>query len=142
MNETIHYSVDTDGIATLLLDLPGKSMNVLSGAVIEDLSRCIEKVATTDGVKGGILTSAKASFVSGADITELVNAYDLGMTEQEAYEISRNLSQLLRRMETCGKPLAVAINGLALGGGFELCLACHYRVLSDNPKAVLGLPGV
>ena len=54
----------------------------------------------------------------------------------------RSLSAVFRRLETCGKPIAVAINGLALGGGFELCLACHYRVLSDHPKAVLGLPEV
>ncbi|HEY0914647.1 MAG TPA: 3-hydroxyacyl-CoA dehydrogenase NAD-binding domain-containing protein, partial [Solimonas sp.] len=60
----------------------------------------------------------------------------------QVYETSQDLSRLLRRLETCGKPFAVAINGLALGGGLEVCLGCHYRVLSDSPKAVVGLPEV
>jgi 3-hydroxyacyl-CoA dehydrogenase/enoyl-CoA hydratase/3-hydroxybutyryl-CoA epimerase len=142
MNNTIQYTVDNDGIATLLIDLPGKSMNVLCTELVSDLSECIDKVATDENVNGAILASGKAAFVAGADLTELVTAYDRGVTAQQGYEWSRDLSHVLRKMETCGKPFAVAINGLALGGGFELCLACHYRVMSDHPKAVLGLPEV
>jgi 3-hydroxyacyl-CoA dehydrogenase/enoyl-CoA hydratase/3-hydroxybutyryl-CoA epimerase len=142
MNNTIQYSVDNDGIATLMIDLPGKSMNVLCDEMISDLSGCIEKVAADEGVKGAILASAKATFVAGADLTELVTAYDRGVTTQQGYEWSRHLNAVLRRMETCGKPFAVAINGLALGGGLELCLAGHYRVMADHPKAQLGLPEV
>ena len=142
MNNTIQYTVDNDGIATLLIDLPGKSMNVLCAELISDLSECIDKVATDENVNGAVLASGKAAFVAGADLTELVTAYDRGVTAQQGYEWSRDLSHVLRKMETCGKPFAVAINGLALGGGFELCLACHYRVMSDHPRAVLGLPEV
>ena len=142
MNNTIRYTVDNDGIATLMIDLPGKSMNVLCDAMIADLSECIDKVAADEGVKGAILASAKKAFVAGADLTELVTAYDRGVTPEEGYEWSRALSGVLRKMETCGKPFAVAINGLALGGGLELCLACHYRVMTDHPRAVLGLPEV
>ena len=142
MNNTIQYTVDSDGIATLMIDLPGKSMNVLCDEMISDLAACIEKVAATDSVKGAIVASAKTAFVAGADLTELVTAYDRGVTIQEGYEWSRSLSGVFRRMETCGKPFAVAINGLALGGGLELCLACHYRVMTDHPKAQLGLPEV
>ena len=142
MNNTIQYTVDNDGIATLLIDLPGKSMNVLCTELVSDLSECIDKVATDENVNGAILASGKAAFIAGADLTELVTAYDRGVTAQQGYEWSRDLSHVLRKMETCGKPFAVAINGLALGGGFELCLACHYRVMSDHPKAVLGLPEV
>jgi len=142
MNNTIQYTVDNDGIATLLLDLPGKSMNVLCDELVSDLSDCIDKVATDENVSGAIVASGKAAFIAGADITELVTAYDRGVTAEQGYEWSRELSQVLRKMETCGKPFAVAINGLALGGGFELCLACHYRVMSDHPKAVVGLPEV
>ena len=58
------------------------------------------------------------------------------------FEESRKLSQLYRRLETCGKPWVAAINGTAMGGGFELCLACHHRVAADNPKTRLGLPEV
>ncbi len=142
MNNTIQYTVDSDGIATLMIDLPGKSMNVLCEEMISDLSACIKKVVADENVKGAIVASAKATFVAGADLTELVTAYDRGVTTQQGYEWSQALSGVLRKMETCGKPFAVAINGLALGGGLELCLACHYRVMSDHPKAVLGLPEV
>jgi 3-hydroxyacyl-CoA dehydrogenase/enoyl-CoA hydratase/3-hydroxybutyryl-CoA epimerase len=142
MNNTIQYTVDNDGIATLLIDLPGKSMNVLCTELVSDLSECIDKVATDENVNGAILASGKAAFIAGADLTELVTAYDRGVTVEQGYEWSRALSHVLRKMETCGKPFAVAINGLALGGGFELCLACHYRVMSDHPKAALGLPEV
>jgi len=142
MNNTIQYTVDNDGIATLLLDLPGKSMNVLCEALLVDLSECVSKVVADENVRGAIIASAKPAFVAGADLTELVTAHDRGVTAVQGYEWSRDLSAVLRTMETCGKPFAVAINGLALGGGFELCLACHYRVLSDNPKAVLGFPEV
>jgi 3-hydroxyacyl-CoA dehydrogenase/enoyl-CoA hydratase/3-hydroxybutyryl-CoA epimerase len=142
MNNTIQYTVDNDGIATLKIDLPGKSMNVLCDELISDLSACIEKVAADESVKGAIIASGKAAFVAGADLTELVTAYDRGVTTQQGYEWSQALTGVFRRMETCGKPFAVAINGLALGGGLELCLACHYRVMSDHPKAQLGLPEV
>ena len=142
MSNTIQYTVDNDGIATLLIDLPGKSMNVLCDELVSDLSDCIDKVATDENVSGAIIASGKKTFVAGADLTELVTAYDRGVTPEQGYEWSRTLSGVLRKMETCGKPFAVAINGLALGGGLELCLACHYRVMSDHPKAVLGLPEV
>ena len=142
MNNTIKYTVDNDGIATLMIDLPGKSMNVLCEKMIADLSACIDKVLGDENVTGAILASAKKTFIAGADLTELVTAYDRGVTTVEGYEWSQALTGVLRKMETCGKPFAVAINGLALGGGLELCLACHYRVMSDHPKAVLGLPEV
>ena len=142
MNNTIQYSVDNDGIATLLIDLPGKSMNVLCRELTADLSECVDKVATDENIIGAILTSGKAAFVAGADLTEIVKAFDRGITPPEGYEMSSEFTGVLRKMETCGKPFAVAINGLALGGGFELCLACHYRIMADHPKAVLGLPEV
>jgi len=138
----IQYSLDADGIATLVLDLPGKSMNVMCDVLNEELAAHIEKFVADDAVKGVIITSGKPAFVAGADITELVTAYDRGLTAAEGYQWSIGLSRIYRRLETCGKPVAVAINGLVLGGGLELCLACHYRVMTDNPKAVLGFPEV
>jgi 3-hydroxyacyl-CoA dehydrogenase/enoyl-CoA hydratase/3-hydroxybutyryl-CoA epimerase len=89
-----------------------------------------------------VLTSGKKAFIAGADIKDMVTAYDRGVSAQEAAGFSRNMNKLLRRMETCGKPIAVAINGLALGGGLEVCLACHYRVLASDTGAVVGFPEV
>ncbi len=142
MTTTIQYQVDADGIALLTIDLPDRSMNVLTPEFMSDLGALVEKIAGDDAVKGAVLTSGKKAFIAGADIKDMVTAYDRGVTPQEAAGFSRNINQLLRRMETCGKPIAAAINGLALGGGLEVCLACHYRVLASDTGAVLGFPEV
>jgi 3-hydroxyacyl-CoA dehydrogenase/enoyl-CoA hydratase/3-hydroxybutyryl-CoA epimerase len=142
MNNTIQYAVDNDGIATLTIDLPGKSMNVLTPELMQDLETLVERVASDEAVIGAVITSGKKAFIAGADIKDMVTAYDRGVTEQEAFEFSHSLNKRLRRLETCGKPFAVAINGLALGGGLEVCLAGHYRVLVDDPRVVLGFPEV
>jgi 3-hydroxyacyl-CoA dehydrogenase/enoyl-CoA hydratase/3-hydroxybutyryl-CoA epimerase len=142
MNNTIQYTVDSDGIALLTIDLPGKSMNVLTPEFMEDLETLTDRLSADDQVKGAVITSGKKAFIAGADIKDMVTAYDRGVTEQEAFGFSHLLNQRFRKLETCGKPIAVAINGLALGGGLEVCLACHYRVMIDDPRAVLGFPEV
>lgn len=142
MSNAIQYKLDADGIVTLVLDLPGKSMNVMCDELNQELAAHIETIAADDAVTGVVIASGKSAFVAGADITQLVTAYDRGITAEEGFEWSFGLNSIYRRIETCGKPVAVAINGLALGGGLELCLACHYRVMTDNPKAVLGFPEV
>ena len=142
MNNTIHYTVDSDGIAMLTIDLPGKSMNVLTPELMEDLETLTTQAAADDNVKGIVITSGKKAFIAGADIKDMVTAYDRGVTHKEGYEFSLALNTVLRRIETCGKPVAIAINGLALGGGLEVCLAGHYRVLANDSGAVLGFPEV
>ena len=142
MTDTIHYTVDTDGIAVLTIDLPGKSMNVLTPELMEDLATLAAKAAADDAVRGIVLTSGKKAFIAGADIKDMVTAYDRGVSHAEAAEFSHALNRTLRGIETCGKPVAVAINGLALGGGLEVCLAGHYRVLASDTGAVLGFPEV
>lgn len=139
---TIDYQVDGDGIATLTIDLKDRSMNVITPEFMRELGECIEQVAESDEVKGAVVASGKDSFVAGADLKQLVHAFDANGSAEELYREFRGMQQLLRRLETCGKPFAAAINGTALGGGLEICLACHYRVAADNPKAVLGLPEV
>jgi 3-hydroxyacyl-CoA dehydrogenase/enoyl-CoA hydratase/3-hydroxybutyryl-CoA epimerase len=142
MTQNIHYSVDADGIAILAIDVAGRPMNVLTPEFRADLAACIDKVAGDPAVRGAVVCSAKPSFMAGADIKDMVGAFDRGITPAEASGFSWELHKLFRRMETCGKPLAAAINGVALGGGFELALACHYRVIEDGPKAGVGLPEV
>lgn len=142
MSKTISYKLDQEGIATLTIDVPDRSMNVLTPELTREIADYADKVKADDEVKGVVIVSGKNSFIAGADLKDLVTAYDRGATLKQCYDWSQELSGAYRKLETCGKPVAVAINGVALGGGLELCLACHYRVLSDHPKAKVGLPEV
>jgi 3-hydroxyacyl-CoA dehydrogenase/enoyl-CoA hydratase/3-hydroxybutyryl-CoA epimerase len=142
MTQNIRYSVDKDGIAILLIDVVDRPMNVLTPGFTKDLEELIARFAADPAVRGAVIGSAKSSFMAGADIKDMVTAYDRGVSAAEAANYSASLSQLLRRLETCGKPVAAAINGVALGGGLEVALACHYRVMEDGPKASVGLPEV
>ncbi|MCK9987171.1 MAG: 3-hydroxyacyl-CoA dehydrogenase / enoyl-CoA hydratase / 3-hydroxybutyryl-CoA epimerase [Azoarcus sp.] len=140
---TLKLEVDADGIALVTIDLPGRPMNVLATELIADLGLMLDEVVARVDVRGVVISSAKSNgFIAGGDLKELVEAHDRGWTPQRGVECVWELSSLFRRLETCGKPIAAAMNGLALGGGLELALACHYRVLADDPKAVVGLPEV
>lgn len=142
MNTVLNITRDPEGVLIIAVDLPDRSMNVLTPQLNEELAACIEQLASDATLRGAVITSGKTSFIAGADILDMVNAYGRSITLSEAYELSQVVSRLFRRLETCGKPVAAAINGLALGGGFELCLACHYRVLSKHDRAFVGLPEV
>ena len=139
--------IDNDGIALVTFDSPGKSMNVISADVMDDFDALTDKIINDDAIKGVVITSGKAAFCAGADLSELggSSAALAKLPEEEMktklFEQCFRLNKTFRAMETCGKPIAAAVNGLALGGGFEIALACHYRVMpSDNPSAKLGLP--
>jgi len=145
----IRQALDADGILLLTIDVPGQSMNVITPEVSRDLAAAIERIKTDPAVKGAVLTSGKASgFMAGADLKGMGALFGGGATPEGKSKLAAlfdgvfGLNRLLRDLETCGKPVAAAINGLALGGGLEFCLACHYRVCSDNPKVQLGLPEV
>ena len=124
MSEVVKYAVDGDGIATLTIDYPGKTMNVIDQALMDGLSAGVEKAAADAAVKGIIVTSGKDTFVAGADLKAMESNLDNMMNDsiEEAFEKFASLSRILRRMETCGKPVAAAINGIALGGGFEIAM--------------------
>jgi 3-hydroxyacyl-CoA dehydrogenase/enoyl-CoA hydratase/3-hydroxybutyryl-CoA epimerase len=139
--QTIRSARD-GGILTLTIDVADRSMNVLTDALLTDLAAAVEDLASDASLQGAIITSAKNSFIAGADILNIVNAFDDGISLAQAYESSQLVNRLYRRLETCGKPVVAAINGLALGGGFELCLACHYRLMADTPRTTVGLPEV
>src|SRR5919112_3905261 len=144
------FEIDQDGIALATWDMPGRSMNVITPDVMEELSRIIETVATDEAVKGCVITSGKEAFSGGADLTMLQGLGALYQRlakekgEEAAIKVyfdeSRRLSLLYRRLETSGKPFAAAVHGICLGGGFELALACHFRVLSDVDSTRVGLP--
>jgi 3-hydroxyacyl-CoA dehydrogenase / enoyl-CoA hydratase / 3-hydroxybutyryl-CoA epimerase len=138
-----HMKLETaaDGFATLTLDNADESMNLVSDAFIAEMMEATAQIAADESIKGVILTSGKPAFMAGADLKLLVQGYDT-MTLKSAFAFSQKASAMHRAMETSGKPWVAVMNGLALGGGFELALACHYRILADDPKAVVGLPEV
>ncbi len=141
--ENFKIDVDADGIALITFDVPGRSMNTLTSGVMKEIPEWVERVKTDDDIKGVVLTSGKASgFCAGADLGDMAGGMLAGGSLQEAYDAGWKLNGALRALETCGKPVAAAINGLALGGGLELTLACHYRVVGDSPKIQLGLPEI
>jgi len=150
--KNFRFETDGDGIAFATWDMPGRSMNVITPQVMEELARIVDHVASDEAIKGCVVTSGKEAFSGGADLTMLQGLgaeYERLVREkgQETamgffFEESRKLSLLYRRLETCGKPFAAAIHGVCLGGAFELALACHYRVLSDADSTRVGLPEV
>ena len=152
MTSNFKLETDADGIALVTWDAPGRSMNVIDVATILELSEIVEKTTADEAVKGVVITSGKDTFCAGADLT-LLNTMSATFAQmatsqgEEAaakrlFEESRKLSQLYRRIETCGKPWVAALNGTALGGGFELALACHHRIATDHDKTRLGLPEI
>jgi 3-hydroxyacyl-CoA dehydrogenase/enoyl-CoA hydratase/3-hydroxybutyryl-CoA epimerase len=110
---------------------------------MKEIPEWVERIKTDDAIKGAVLTSGKASgFCAGADLGDMAGGMLAGGSLQDAYDAGWKLNGALRALETCGKPVAAAINGLALGGGLELTLACHYRVVGDDNKIQLGLPEI
>ncbi|MBE7203758.1 MAG: enoyl-CoA hydratase/isomerase family protein, partial [Parafilimonas terrae] len=146
------FETDPDGIALATWDMPGRSMNVITEGVMDQLEQIIEQVASDAAIKGCVIATGKDNFSGGADLTMLQGlglAYEKLKAEQgeevamrHFFEASRRLSLLFRRLETCGKPFAAAIQGLCLGGAFELALSCHHRVASDDAKTRVGLPEI
>jgi 3-hydroxyacyl-CoA dehydrogenase/enoyl-CoA hydratase/3-hydroxybutyryl-CoA epimerase len=144
--------IDADGIALVTWDAPGRSMNVIDTGALAELGQIVDKVASDAAIKGAVVTSGKDSFCAGADLTvleqmaakyaALLKSKGEEAANQMVLDESSRASVLYRRLEKSGKPWVAAINGTAMGGGFELCLACHHRVASDNPKTRLGLPEV
>src|SRR5580700_8322954 len=143
---------DADGIVLVTWDTPGRSMNVLDETSINELEAIVKQTSADAAVKGVVITSGKEALSAGADLSmlegmarqyaDMLKAKGDVAANQMLFDQSRRFSQVFRAIETSGKPWVAAINGLALGGGFELTLSCHYRVASDNPKTRLGLPEI
>jgi 3-hydroxyacyl-CoA dehydrogenase/enoyl-CoA hydratase/3-hydroxybutyryl-CoA epimerase len=140
--KTINFEIDADGIAIVTVDVPGKPMNVITPEFMDDIAEVAAKIQSDSNIKGAVVTSGKSSFMAGADLKEMVATFDQRTDAAEVYAWCRKLQQAYRKLETCGKPVAAAINGTALGGGLELALACHYRIVGNNPKTKLGQPEV
>jgi len=142
----ISYEIDSDGVAVVTWDLENRSMNVLNAQSVNEYRDVIDSLVKNEKVKGIVIASAKEAFIAGADLTsnDTFNfdkvVEDKVAAAQTIYDGVMNLNKLFRTMETCGKPFVAAINGHALGGGLEICLACHYRVAIDNDRIQIGQP--
>src|SRR6202142_4112485 len=137
----IRYETDAEGIVPLTFDSPDGPVNTMSQAWHEDFIACVDRViAEKDKLRGVILASAKKSFFAGAELKGV-----LRMTEKDTPEVYRNIEAIkaaFRKLELSGRPVVAAINGAALGGGWEICLAAHWRICIDDPKIELGCPEV
>jgi 3-hydroxyacyl-CoA dehydrogenase/enoyl-CoA hydratase/3-hydroxybutyryl-CoA epimerase len=138
---TIRWEQDDDGIVVLTLDDPTQNANTMNEAFINSFRETLDRLeAEKDSIKGVVVTSGKSMFFAGADLKDLRRARP--EDADQIGEMVREIKALERRLETLGKPVVAAINGPALGGGLEICLACHHRVVVDDPKAVVGFPEV
>ncbi|MCO4847254.1 MAG: enoyl-CoA hydratase/isomerase family protein [Yoonia sp.] len=145
---------DADGVATIVWDTIGKSMNVMSRDSMQVLNTLIDDALADDAVKGVIITSGKAgSFAGGMDLNVLASIRDeAGENPAQAlFDFTMAGHTMLRKIERAGmdpktnkggKPIAAALPGTALGIGLELPLACHRIFAADNPKAKIGLPEI
>ena len=132
----IDYSIDADGIATVAWNVTNRPMNVLNGESMAAFEAAMDKALADDAVKGIIVASARKEFIVGADLAGFA-----GMDSVEALtNFVGGLHALTRRMEKGGKPIVAAINGHALGGGFEIAMGCHRRIVADDPRLKLGQP--
>ncbi|MBA4090594.1 MAG: 3-hydroxyacyl-CoA dehydrogenase [Sphingobium sp.] len=143
---TIAFDIDADGIAILTIDVPGQSMNVIGPDFLADLDAAITRIASEEGIKGAVIASGKDSgFMAGMDLkffgAMLAKAGD-APAPAALYDDLFVLNALFRRLETSGKPIACAIEGTCVGGGFELALACHRRFVGDSPRTQMGLPEI
>ncbi len=140
-SSTIRWERDDDGVVILTLDDPNQSANTMNAAYAASMLATVDRLeAERDQITGVIITSAKKTFFAGGDLNDLKAA-----TKENSDQIAqfvRDGKAVLRRLETLGKPVVAAVNGTALGGGLEICLACHHRVVLDDPKLQLGFPEV
>ncbi|MGM8885374.1 3-hydroxyacyl-CoA dehydrogenase NAD-binding domain-containing protein [Psychrobacter sp. 1U2] len=139
INNLANFSAQRDDdIVTVSIDQSARKMNVIGDGFTEAFAVMTDSFINDESAKGLILTSAKDSFVVGADIDQLSNIE----TAEQAFDLVEDLKGSLRKLETSGKPVVAAMTGTALGGGLELALSCHYRIAIDSLKTKLGLPEV
>ncbi|MFI2668771.1 3-hydroxyacyl-CoA dehydrogenase NAD-binding domain-containing protein [Streptomyces albidoflavus] len=138
---TIRWEQDDTGVVTLVLDDPAQSANTMNAAFIRSIGEVADRAeAEKDTIRGIIVTSAKKTFFAGGDLKDMIQATP--DQAQEIFERGLAIKKALRRIETLGKPVVAAINGAALGGGYEIALACHHRIALDAPGSKIGLPEV
>ena len=136
--QSIRCSLLDDGIVELCFDRQGDSINKFDARTVKELQEAVEAIKAADGIKGLLVSSAKDGFIVGADITEF--GANFALSEEEIANWAIEANKTFSAVEDLPFPSVTAINGIALGGGFEMCLATDYRVMST--QAQVGLPEV
>lgn len=141
MAEAVRYERDREGIVTLTLDQPGAAVNVMNDGYRASMGTAITRLESElADVRGVVVRSAKSSFFAGGDLAMLA-----AVTSETAHELDAFIADVkdqLRRLERCGKPVVALVAGSALGGGLEIALACHHRIVMDAVGVKVGLPEV
>ena len=137
----VRYERDADGIVTLVLDDPTAGANTMNELYQRSMHEAVDRLhAEADEITGVVITSAKKTFFAGGNLTRMMQA-----TPDDAASVFADVEAMkadLRRLERLGRPVVAAINGAALGGGYEIALACHHRVALDTPGTKVGCPEV
>ncbi|WP_104470656.1 3-hydroxyacyl-CoA dehydrogenase NAD-binding domain-containing protein [Acinetobacter indicus] len=136
----IQFEKNADNIVILTLDSPNQSANTMNADFRVALAETVEKLKADEQIAGIIFCSAKKTFFAGGDLDELIQA----QPEQASdfFQMVEGMKAQLRYIETRGIPVVAALNGTALGGGWELALGCHHRIALNDPKTRFGLPEV
>ncbi|MBS0368900.1 MAG: enoyl-CoA hydratase/isomerase family protein [Proteobacteria bacterium] len=144
MDQNIKSDITEDGILIARIDMPGRTMNVFSLDMMDSLERLLDHVEGNASVRAVVLTSGKQAFLAGADLDMIRMFTERARTDshEQLHALCGRLGRLFRRLERSPKPYVVAINGLALGGGLEVSLACHARIAADDKSVQLGLPEI
>ncbi|MBA6389373.1 fatty acid oxidation complex subunit alpha FadJ [Colwellia sp. BRX10-3] len=138
-NSTFSLARQENGIAHLIMDVKGDSMNTLKAEFADEIAEILKEIRDDKTIIGLVLTSGKAdSFVAGADVHMLASC----TSASEATALSRQGQMIFDQLENLSIPVVAAVHGACLGGGLELAMACHAIVCSDSPKTALGLPEV
>ena len=144
MEELIRTELGADGVLLASIDMPGRTMNVFSAGLMDALDALMDRVDNDTAVQSCVITSAKRSFLAGADLMMVRGYCDAAATStpEQMFAQCGRLGRQFVRLETSAKPWVAAVNGLALGGGLELALACRVRIVADDPRLQLGVPEV
>ncbi len=135
----VRYDRDADGIVTLTLDDPTASANTMNELYAASMAAAVERLHDeVDDVVGVVIASAKKTFFAGGNLTMMVQARP--EDAERIFEMVEGIKATLRRLELYPRPVVAAVNGAALGGGFEICLVCNHRVLVDDARVEVGLP--
>ena len=140
----IRSELEADGVLLATIDMPGRSMNVFSVELMDALDALMARVETDPAVRSVVLTSGKPAFLAGADL-DMVRGYTVSartLGTDDLIALCGRLGRQFVHLEASAKPWVAAVNGIAMGGGLELAMACHARLVTDDPRTQLSLPEV